>query len=155
MFGQQQSPRQQQLDWGYAELAADDAADLAGAELELIGDRLDAGMLSEPSFLQTLHDQLRDSLRIVHRRASRRELGAASQARAEARLFGLLRRVEEAAVAGLGSLDAADRPAIDPGRGDADEEEAVEPRVACRHCVVQAPMVLHHAIKITSLTGRY
>ena len=41
-------------------------------------------LLVERAFLQALHDQLRDALRIVNRRAARRQLGPAAQARAEA-----------------------------------------------------------------------
>jgi hypothetical protein len=45
-------------------------------------------VLVEMSFLETLDDELRDALRVVHRRAARRQFGATTQARPESGLFG-------------------------------------------------------------------
>ena len=45
--------------------------------------------------------------------------------------------VEEAAVGRLRRLHRADRPAVDAGRGDADEEDAVEARIARRERLVE------------------
>ena len=51
-----------------------------------------------------------------------RDLGPALQARPERGRLGLGRGVEEAAVLALGRAHAADRPAVDAGRRDADEQ---------------------------------
>ena len=115
----------------------DDAANLPGAELELLRDRFEPRLLVEVPFLETLNDQLRDALGIVHRRAPRRQFRTAPQARPEAGLLGFLRRVEEAAVGLLWRLRRTDRPAVDAGRRDADEEHAVESRIAGGQGVVE------------------
>ena len=106
LLGQQQPARQQQLDRRHAELLPDDAANLPRAELELVGDGLESRLLVELPLLEALHDQLRNALRVVDRRVPGRQLRAAPQARAEAGLLGLLRRVEEAAIGRLWRLDA-------------------------------------------------
>jgi hypothetical protein len=108
----------------------DDAANLSGAELELVGDCLESRLVVEMSFLETLNDQLRNPLCIVHRGAARRQLGTATQAGTEAGLLGLLCGIEEPAIGRLRGLHTTDRPAVDASRGDADKEHAVEPGVA-------------------------
>ena len=154
LLGQQQPARQQQLNRRHAQLLVDDAADLARAELELVGDLLEARLLVEVPFLEPLHDQLRDPLRIVHRRAPRRQFRAATQAGPKAGLFGLLRRVEEAAVGRLRRLRRADRPAVDIRRRDADEEHAIEPRIAGRQRPVEPAAILVHASRYVARRER-
>ena len=102
LFGQQQPAGQQKLDWRYAELLLHDAANLPRAELELVRDFFESGLLVEDPFFETLNDQLRDALRVVHRRVPRRQLRPAAQAGTEAGLFGFLRRSKETAVGLLG-----------------------------------------------------
>ena len=145
LLGQEEPPREQQLDRRNAQLLLHDAPNLPRAELELFGDRLEPRLLVQRALLEALHNQVRDPLRIVHRRASRRQLRPAPQARAEAGLLGFLRRVEEPAVGRLWRLRRADRPAINPGGRDADEEDAVKPPIARGERLVQATMILVHA----------
>ena len=59
-----------------------------------------------------------------------RQFRPAAQARPESGAFSLCGVTEEAAVLAPGHPDLAHRPAVDAGRGDADEEAAVEARVA-------------------------
>ena len=155
LLGEQQPARQQQLDWRDAQFLPDDAADLARAELELIRDRLESRLLVEVPLFETLHDQPRDPLRIVHGRTSRREFRTTPQARAEAGQLGFVRRVEEPAVGCLWRPGGTDRPAVDAGRGDADEEYAVEPRVAGGQRVIEPAMVLVHPPTIRGRAGTY
>jgi hypothetical protein len=96
-------------------------------------------------FLETLHDQLRDALAIVDRRTARRELWTTPQTGPEALLLGLLRRVEKAAVRLLWRFRGTDRPAINIGRGDANEKHAVESRITRGQGVVKPAAVLVHA----------
>ena len=149
LLGEQQPAREQQLDWRHTQLLVDDAANLPRAELELIGDFLEPGLLVELAFLETLDDQLRDALRIVNRRAARGELRAAAQARPEAGVLGFLRRVEEPAVGFLRRLHRANRPAVDVGRRDADEEHAVESGVPGGQRLVEPAVILIHEHHLT------
>ena len=144
LLGEQQAPREQQLNGRNAELVLHDSPNLPRAELELAGNRLEARFLVELPFRESLDNQLRNPLRIVHRRVSRRKLWPAAQTRAEARLLGLLSRIIESAIGCLWRLHPAHRPAVDAGRGDADEEHAVEPRIVRRQCVVKPAMILAH-----------
>ena len=74
----------------------------------------------------------------------RGELRATPQAWAEAGLLGLVGRAKEAAVGRPGRPGGTDRPAVNPGRGDADEEHAVETRVTGGQRVVEPAMILVH-----------
>ncbi len=132
----------------HPQLLPDDAADLARAELELVRDRLQSRLLVEVPLLETLHDQLRNPLRVVHGRVPGGELRPTPQARAEAGLLGFVRRAEEPAVGRLGRPGGTDGPAVDTGRGDADEEHAVEARVARGQRLVEPSMVVVHPLTI-------
>jgi hypothetical protein len=110
----------------------------------LVRDRLEPCFIIDLTLLEALHDQLRNALCVVDGRIPRRELRAAAEAWAEAGMLGLLRRVEEAAVRRLGRLHATDGPAVDAGGRDADEEDAVKPRVTGRKRVIEAPVVRGH-----------
>ena len=145
---QQQPPGEQQLNRRYAQLLVDDAANLPRAELELIGDLLEAGRLVELAFLQPLNDQPRDPLRVVHRRIPRCQFGTTTQARTETGALGLLRRVEKAAVGRLRCFHRADRTAIDVRRRDADEEDAVESGIARGQGPIEPAAVLVHRFTI-------
>ena len=72
-----------------------------------------------------------------------RELGAAAKARAVTRGFGERGRREELAARPAGRARRADRPAIDAGRADADEEHAIEPRVAGENRLVGSVIGQH------------
>ena len=148
LLGEQQAAGQQQLDWRHAELLLHDAANLARAQLKLIGDCFEAAFRIELALLEPLHDQLRDALGIVDRRAAGGELRPAAQARAKSGLLGFLRRLEEPAVGLLRRLHRADRPAVDARRGDPDEEDAVEPRIARRERFVEPASVEIHSITV-------
>ena len=71
-------------------------------------------------------------------------IGTAAHAGAEAGLLGGGRRRIEADVLGLRGDRGAARPAVDPGRGDAREEPAVEARVPALDGSVAAVEVLEH-----------
>src|SRR6185503_4178560 len=127
---EQQSPRENQLDRRHAELALDDTADLPRAQFESGRDRLEARVVAECVIFEPLHDQVSDALRVVDRRIAGRELGPAAQTPSEARLLGFLWASEEPAVPNLRRLRRAHGAAVDAGRRHADEERAVEARVA-------------------------
>ena len=150
LLGEQQPACQQELYRRDSKLLLDDAANLPRAELELVGNRLEPRLVIELPFLQALHDELRDPLRIVNRCVPRREFRATTQARAKAGLLGLLRRVEEAAVRRLRRFHAADRTAVDAGRRDADEEHPIESRIASDERVVEPAMILVHGVYDTA-----
>ena len=101
------------------------------ADAEPFGQRIDARALAVERAVRDQGKAARDRVRRAAPRAEvGRRLRPAAQAGAEA---GLLRRGgagEEAAILELGGARRADRPAIDPGRGDADEQAPVEARVA-------------------------
>ena len=146
LLGQQQPARQQQLDRRHAQLLLDDAANLPRAELELVRDLLESRLLVE---------------RVLPRGAARsaaRCAGASSTGALPGASSGRQRRQgrkpacsascgvsKKRQLACLRRLRRADRPAVDAGRRDADEEHAVEPRVAGRQRVVEPAAVLVHA----------
>src|SRR5690606_32012402 len=61
---------------------------------------------------------------------------------------------EEAAVGGLRGPRRADRPAVDAGRRDADEKDAVEARVAGSQGLVEGGGVVEHGAKIARRSAR-
>jgi hypothetical protein len=126
------------------ELALNDAANLPRAQLELIRDRLEARLLVEASFFQSLNDQLRDALPVIDGSIAGRKFRAAPEAGAEAGLLGLLRAVEESAVRRLGRSGWAHGAAVDVGRRDADEEDAVEARIPGGQGGVQCAAITVH-----------
>ena len=151
LLGQQEPSREQQLDRRNAELLLHDAANLPRAELELICDILESGLVIERSFFETLNDELGDSLSVIDGSASRRELGTAPQARPEAGELGFLRCVEEAAIGLLGCFRGADRAAVHIGRRDAHEEHAVEPPIAGCKGAVESSLGLVHTLTIRAI----
>ena len=59
LFGEQQPAGQQQLYGRHSQLLLHDAPDLPRAQLELVGDVLESGLLVESAFFEPLNDQLR------------------------------------------------------------------------------------------------
>src|SRR5687767_1577534 len=99
---------------------------------------------------------MRDTLGVVHGGAAWRPLGPEPEAGPEAGLLRLLRRVEEAAVALLGRLRRTDRPAVHVGGRDADEEHAVEARIAGGERGVEpAAVVRFHEATIRAPADHY
>src|SRR5581483_4809726 len=83
-------------------------------------------------------------------------LGTASPARPEARRLRGRRAREEATVLALGGPDGADGPTIDPGRGDAGEEPAVETRIVGHEGAVAAGGIqLHEVLIARTRPGRW
>ncbi len=108
-------------------MLAEQAAQLPSADTQPPGQRLDAGLALVE---RALGDQLQGTAHRIRAAAPegelRRGLRPAAQAGAEPRLLRRRRRGEVAAVRELGRAGWADRPAIDAGRGHADEDAAVE-----------------------------
>ena len=93
LLREQQPARQHELDRRDAQLLVDDAAELARAQLEALGERFRGPRVaSSRPVVEVLDDRVRDALGVVDRRLAGRQLGPAAQAGAEARLLGLLRR---------------------------------------------------------------
>ena len=115
-----------------AEVLHEQASELARADAESLGERIDAGLVAVE---RAVGDQREAARHRVRRAAPGAEvgcgLGPAAQAGPEARLLGSGGGGVEPAVLEPGGTRRADRPAIDPGRGDAHEEPAVEALVAC------------------------
>src|SRR5262249_24459936 len=130
LFRQQQAARENQLDRRHAELFLYNAADLARAQREVPRDRFQRAFLVRRAFLDPLDDEVRDALGAVRGRAARRQLGAAPQARTKSRLLRLRRGAIKAAIDLFRRLRRANGAAINTGRGDAHEEEAVEAAIA-------------------------
>ena len=135
LLGQQQPPRLQVLQRRNAVLGDEDAAQVAVGDAEAPGQLGDTAVLAaRRRVVDRLRRLARQRLRGVHhgpwQPRSRRDLGAAFQARPEGRGLGLGRRREEATVAAHRRAHAADRAAVDAGRRDADEQLAVEARIA-------------------------
>jgi hypothetical protein len=134
LLGGVQPVRLQILHGRDAELRLEDAPHVAVAHAQPGGELLDRGRFFGPDF--GLVEQARGLVRQdvggvldgPHHRM-RRQFGPAAQAGAEAGVLGLRRMVEETAVLALGCFHAADRPAVDAGRGHAGEKAAVETRV--------------------------
>src|SRR5690349_11079642 len=87
---------------------------------------------------------MRDALRTIHRRITRRQFRAAPKARTKARLLGFLRTIEKLAVDLLGWLHRANWPAVNTRRRDAYEKDAIEPPVAGDKRFVKTFGCLHH-----------
>src|SRR3569623_476642 len=95
-----------------------------------------------------------DRRRAAPRGAARRRLGPAAQARAKARCLGRRGRGDVAHVRALRRARRADRPAVDAGRGHADEEPAVEPRVARQPRALAGPAIELHLLDATPAARR-
>src|SRR6185437_2962210 len=102
---------------------------LARAELELVSNGFEAGVMVHVPFFEALNHQVSDALGVVDRCAARCQLRAAAKAGAKAVALGLLRVVEEATVRFLRRPDGADGAAVDARGGDAYEKDAVKARV--------------------------
>ena len=113
-----------------AEMLLEQAAELASADAQALGQRVDAGLVAVERALGDERKAARHRVRGAAPGAEiRRRLRPAAQAGAEASLLRRGGRGKEAAVLELGRACRADRAAVDPGRGDADEQAAVEARV--------------------------
>src|SRR5207247_5692532 len=112
------------------------------------GDGSKCALLIRHAFLNTLNEQVSDTLRIIYGRIARSQLRTAPQAWAETRLFCLLRRIVKSAINFLGRLDRANGTAINARRRDADEKEAVKTPVAGQECFVEGFAVRFHPTNI-------
>jgi hypothetical protein len=155
-LGVQQAARLQVLQRCHAVFGGKDAAQMAVAHAQAFGRSHERRGLA----LSVEHvDRVQQAgglacqrgRRIHHRpcqTAARRHFGAALQARAKALRLGLCGAVEEAAVLAPRRAHAADRPAVNAGAGDADEQPAVEAGVAGFECEISSVVVERHAAMI-------
>src|SRR6185437_2839756 len=156
LFGEEHAPRLRHRHRRGAQMLVEQAPELAPADAEPLGQRLDAGVGVERA---VGHERQRARHR-VRAAAPEGEVGRglrpAAQAGPEPRLLRRRRRGEEAAIGEFGRAGGADRPAIDPGRGHADEKPAVETRVARGECAVTGLMVEYvHEPSMAFLTAAH
>jgi len=109
----------------------------------LPGNFLQARPVIEQSFVDAMHQQMGNAMRLVDRRLARRQFRPAPQARAERRLFRRLGVREKAAVLLLGHLGGANRPAVDSGGRNADEKHPVKTRIVGGQGLVFGVSVSH------------
>jgi hypothetical protein len=122
------APRARDAGGRGADVLREEPAQLPGAHAEAAGERLDVAGV-ERARVDQAKGTRDEGGRAEPRRRPGRGLGTASPARPEARRLRGRRAREEATVLALGGPDGADGPTIDPGRGDAGEEPAVETRI--------------------------
>ena len=128
-LGQQQAMGLRELERRDAELALEHPAEMAVAHTELAGELPDAAAVERARADPVGRDPCEAGDGIDDRPAGR-ELGPAAQTRPKAGPLSGGRGVEEPAPVVIRNAGRAHRPAVDPGGGDADEEQAVEPGVA-------------------------
>jgi hypothetical protein len=118
-----------QLDRRDAQLALEHAAEMTVAHAQLAGE-LGHPPAVERARADPVRRHPREPRHGVDQRPSRRQLGAAAQARPKPCVLGGGRGLEEPAAVVIRHTSRADRPAVDPRRRDAHEEESVEAGVA-------------------------
>ena len=148
LLGEQQAAREQELDRGHAEFFLDDAADLAGAEIEFLRDGFERAGFVIVAFFDALDDEVGDALGAIDGGMAGSEFRAATETGAEASLLGLGRCGVKAAILLHGRLHGADGAAIDVRGGDGHEEEAVETAIAGEKRLVERFVVGLHRWKI-------
>ena len=128
-------------------MLVEEPAQLAFAEAEAGGKRVDPGLVERPALDE--HQRARHGVRgAVPGAARRRGLGPAAQAWAKA---GGLRRGGtriESDVFAPRRPRRADRPAVDAGRPDTGEEAAIEAGVACRDRPIAGVEIEIHAERL-------
>ncbi len=128
-LGQQEAMGLRQLDRGDAQLSLHRAAEMALAYTQLLRQLPDA-MPVECSGRDAHRRGPGDPRNRIAEGPARRQLRAATQTGPEAVALGGRGGIEEPPALGIGDPRGADRTAVDPGRADADEEDAVEPGIA-------------------------
>src|SRR6202022_1051762 len=109
-----------------------EAAELAFADAEPLGEGVDACAVAIERTVGNERKTAQDSVRSAAPGAELRcRLRPATQAGAKACFLRRSGRRIEAAVLEFRRSRRADRPTIDPGRGHADEDAAVEARIPC------------------------
>src|SRR5262249_45705685 len=125
-----------------AEMLLEKPTQLPAADAEPLGQGLDARLLAIERALGDEGEAARHGVRGAAPGAGLgRRLPPAAQAGAKPCLLRPRRGGEEAAVPELGGARRADRPAVDSGRGHADEQAAVETRIAGREGAVAGFLV--------------
>jgi hypothetical protein len=117
-----------QLDRRHTQLALQGATKVAVAHPEL------ARELRNPTAIERaganpMRGHLRQAGHGIDQRSSRSQLRPAAETGPEPRLLGRCGRFEEPPPLVIRHPGRADRPAVDPRRGNADEEDAIEARV--------------------------
>ena len=129
LLRQQQPTSQDKFHGRHAKLLLHNAPQLPRAELQVRRDFLKARSIIHMPFINSLHYQMRDALRIVHGRTARCQLGTTAKTGAECGLLRRLRALKEPAVLTPRSFDRTDRPAIDARGGNSNKEHSIETRV--------------------------
>src|SRR5258706_5463546 len=132
---EQQPMRLCKLDGRYADLALESTTQVSLADVEL-SRQVRHGATVERAGADANCCREGEARNGVDRRLARSELGAAAQAGAISRTLGRRGGHEEATMTRNRDSRRADRPAIDPGRDDADEEDAVEARIVRPSCTL-------------------
>ena len=151
LLGQQQALRLGQLDRRDAELLFDGAPELPGAQAQVGGQLVQAPTVIQGTRLDPARRGLGGAAHCVDRRMAGSQLRPAAQAGPKAVALGQRPVCKEPAAVAAGTSSRADRPAIDPGRGHADEEEAVKPRVTCSQSSVTNFVVGGHCFDVSCL----
>jgi hypothetical protein len=128
-LGQEQPVRLRQLDRRDAELALHRTPELALAHAQLARQEADAASV-ERSGRDAHRRRSRHTVDGIHQRPPRCQLGPAPETGPKAVVLGGRGRCEKPAAIGVRHPRRADGTAVDHGRADAHEEDAVEPRVA-------------------------
>ncbi len=128
-FREQQALRLRIADRRDTELGLEHAAQMASRHAEARG-HLREIALFEKAVLDQARGRMRDPPWRIDARIARCKLGTAAQARAKPGMLGCGGTRIERAVLAQRRACRADRTAIDPGRGDRDEELSVEARVS-------------------------
>src|SRR5258708_23571555 len=134
----------------------EESAQLPSADAEPLGERLDASAVAVE---RSLGDQRETARHRVRGAAPGAEIGRrfrpATQAGAEACFLRRRRRRVETTILELRGPRPADWPAVDPGRGHADEETAVESSVArLKRPVAGLRVELFHGATMPSIRSR-
>ncbi|MNE73888.1 hypothetical protein D3C80_1699240 [compost metagenome] len=103
-----------------------------------------AAVFGQIALFNQLHRHLRIAVAEVDQRQSRRQFRPALQAGAKPRQFRRRRAGIKSAVFDFRRAGAAHRPAIDAGRGHADEKAAVKFAIARTQCVIQGLLLVFH-----------
>ena len=129
-LGEQQAVRLRELHRGHAELPLQGPSEMTLADAQLAGELGHAPAI-ERARADAVCRHSRQPRHGVDQRPAGRQLGPAAEAGAESVPLGGRGGVEETPAIGVGHSRGTHRPAVDPRRGDADEEHPVEAGVAC------------------------
>jgi hypothetical protein len=126
--------------------AVSPASEVALAHAQLVGQVTHAATVERTR--GDPHCGLRDARHRVTHGAARCQFRPASKAWPKAIPLGRRRGIEELSPFRVGHSRGADRPAVHPGRADADEEEPVESRVPCDDGAATSLVIEHGSYQL-------